>query len=980
MKPTLVDGFLAVVPPGTPPTEIEGPLGVALKGGGRLPVGPYLVGIPGIPEALLEPRDGRYRGSPVTVYRLPEYLARVCAAWQANGQKYNWLLFARQYKQDLAEELARELRESVLSVRMPGLHGHADTDPRLGLGEVGLNPRDMKRLGKKLGVALKDGATLWCMRYPPTGPKAVHPVTLFVLPDRLAGHVYVNETCLREWMEGDSDGDLLYLFAPAEVWFASVKSKGRFPKVDLGEARPLTQELAQAWVEPTQSDILDRVIGARIKDVTGSMTYTLNLITRNWAEHLALGEVGEERKAAFQAAYLRGTVVHGPLMEGIMDAWKRTSEIPFHCIGDMADMVVSFASGGDVSGPAIKSVFAPFLDEETRELLSPMTRGLGGQPTTVGRALLAAGSKPEAVGRVLLQAIRTGDDPGKWLDRVADDLYGQAAMDFQPEARKKSGPRVSDGLGMTGNIAQAVTYKGSVCLECSITQENERAWPVFSARLLTLWDEEPGEYTVAFPWPVATPIGVTGHMVVQKPGGGMRLFRPILVDGLHPPIDYGRWIQEALLQGVRDVMVRGLRHPNSVQKAMRKAVDRQVNSLTEYREQSGCIHVSQFAVKLPDTGRLSLDWDVARSILREIDGLTNPDGTKKFGIAYTRKGSHGAKQGPGSIVTLLGKRGIPSYVGMVDPFAQYGEQSPKRLAEYAGIAEAPPLLFPQEPKVKALGTKVPDPIRGCFTVLRVMVADLPGINTWAGKCHDTLVTCPSADWKLQLAEFSESFRDRGEAEAFQEQVEETGGVAHLETRIISSNDGLRLTEYRVRVEKGWTDPGKVKSVPPIKGVQTRIPVQLDGDQGEIDVVIPWSTVQKKQALNVLLLGLAGKAGIEKIDPQQSLQELVSQIREALFEQGQDPDGMEVIRVGRDILGRAVVLELPFYRGTQTSASSFKCSGVPVDLNTLLAHDLVPEEIAKKTRRRVAQIVASIQDSGKILGGARKEKESETRRR
>ena len=157
-------------------------------------------------------------------------------------------------------------------------------------------------------------------------------------------------------------------------------------------------------------------------------------------------------------------------------------------------------------------------------------------------------------------------------------------------------------------------------------------------------------------------------------------------------------------------------------------------------------------------------------------------------------------------------------------------------------------------------------------------------------------------------------------------------------------------------------------------------VNPDGSRIEIDLVLPGSTVRKKEGLDAFLYLLAAKAGIGEIDSDFDPHQLGAEIRARLAERGLDPDGMQPIVAlhpdgTKGVIGQAVTGVLPFYRPVQTGFSQFKVKsgerGIKVQTHAMLMAGEVEFDIPVAVKAEFAQTV----ECRRQVKGIRYERES-----
>jgi hypothetical protein len=904
-------------------------------------------------------------GVPGISIGLPDDAVRLHSAWVAlnEGMPYRWDTFLKQYMGDL-EKVASMMLDYVDTTRIDGLQGQVLTDPRLGENQVGLAPKTMAALRRKLMKKHKmlklamdiDGMWVLLERHPVAGPNGARWVQLVTLEDRDPGKIYVNALAWKEKHGGDEDGDGGYVGIGQKVEIENTDAVGAYPEVVITDGSDTMDQFEAKW-QPIDNaaDQTKVTMNAMTKHCTGPLTHMFHGVARTAAVRCArLGTTPEEQKLRFTRAYRNVFTINEPLTEAVMDGRKNVDALPK--FEKVVDQLQAAVSGDLFDAPP----FFPFIEETLHERLSGTFDLVGGtlasvRNTVMGKVIGAGDSGRERVaGKVIDDLDGLGILPSEMIRSLQACGLGEKILYVQPP-KKNGKPRMEETLGLTisgemkgaAGILECITYDGKPVFEVTKLEKTEYDHIVVTARFHPHWKAGAVHPVIQLLLPAIEKAGEDGHRVLNMPGIAARMYQPIfrLVDDVVTKVDVRLWLAEVLMASVEAFAkrmgkkVKAEKLVDHLDRALRSAVRELVHST----EQENLVRRAEFRVQITDSGTIKGNWACYERLLVQLAEMG-------YDVMTTSKNK------PGEIVTKSWKYGLPRFLACVNPFAKYLDG--KRRVEIREIRKALQLANPVPMPLKIEGTKVPDVLAPCLTLLNVMFADLDGLNVFrAGDgtfCFDTLLCSPSAMEKLALAKLKfPPFKEKTAADALVERLIEDGTpedrISLIECEAANS-EGLRTVAFYVEVEGPIQDVGKIKAaVGPIKGVMNVMPTQLyainpDGSRTEIDLVVPRDTADRKNAGDARLTQDAIKGGITIVDPTMDLAEHRKIVGDALEAKGYNRDGTQtIVAVYADgteaVVGEAVVGPLPFYRPSQTGESTFDIrtgqGGVKVQLHAMI---------------------------------------------
>jgi hypothetical protein len=962
LQPRLMEQFMLVVPGVSDPSDLEairsrlldGPCPVAFREGGIVPMAGFKIPVRKVELAELVIQsvqlDQEGLVGPAVAIRLPLDLARVQAAWErsqnANDKTnvdYDWELFFKQYQEDLGQSAGHLLRNWVMATRLNGLMAQAVSDVRLAENEVGLGVETARQLQKLLAREVDpaigeleslEGLMIILERFPTASSEGARACALRILADRPEKQTFVNPKVWQLLQGGDEDGDLAHNGTTEKIEFGPSREVGPFPAITTFNGAPVLDTLVLGWAPVTPEAAVTRVMGMCIKDLTGLLHHTFHCVSRAAAVNHALKYDPSEQKARIKSVYTRiFDEIYFELIESVMDAKKTDGSL---------DNLYGLAEGlqEGVDGGVLKPIcFAPFVPEEKRALLIGMLKLAGNsigttRQTGFGRAVAAGqwltkpnkkkGTPPQAVS-LISTILDQGIPVEQVIERLQQDALGERLLilnrprrnsgeknEFEGAADGAGGDRsldwkVSDPFALTWRDKQVMRV-----LKRGVDKKNGR--PLIQLEVVPRWWKGQSDlpaWWVMLELPVTRVVGADGHQVV-KLGPSERFFRPIwtLEDGEVVLWDLERSLTEALKLAVVELSKRkGKMTQARVELALQKAIRAWVNNLPLSNEKEKLIRRFQFEVdtRVSDDQGVQAKWDVLEKILKELS-------LKGFDVLSTSKNK------PGAYVMKAEANGLPSYLQAINPFARYLD--PKRRVEPLEIRQSLDLFSPTELSVSLLGKKLPAVLQRSVVELIVAIFDCNLNRFDDGKggtfCHDTLIGCPSIVERIALAGLDLVAEDEFEKDRIVADLMEEGiGIDAIEVtpEPVRLGEGLTKTQFRVTVRCKITDIGKLKScVGPVKGIPNVIPIQLFADGKEIDLVIPRDTVLRKKALDLVLYLLAAKKGITKVDPTLELADLVALLGPEELTEIKDKEG--------NVLGKALVGKLPFFRPNQTGRSQF----------------------------------------------------------
>jgi hypothetical protein len=955
LQPRLMEQFMLVVPGVSDPSDLEairsqlldGPCPVAFRDGGIVPMAGFKIPVRKVELAELVIQsvqlDQEGLVGPAVAIRLPLDLARVQAAWErsqnANDKTnvdYDWELFFKQYQEDLGQSAGHLLRNWVMATRLNGLMAQAVSDIRLAENEVGLGVETARQLQKLLAREIDpmvgeleniDGLMLILERFPTASSDGARACVLRILADRPEKQTFVNPKVWQLLQGGDEDGDLAHNGTTEELRFGPSREVGPFPAITQFNGAPVLVTLVLGWAPVTPEAAVTRVMGMCIKDLTGLLHHTFHCVSRAAAVNHALKYDPSEQKARIRSVYTRiFDEIYFELIESVMDAKKTDGSL---------DNLYGLAEGlqEGVDGGVLKPIcFAPFVPEEKRALLIGMLKLAGNsisttRQTAFGRLVAAGRKMPKRAEQIIASILDQGVPVEQVIERMQQDALGERLLILN-RPRRNSGEKnefegAADGTSgdrsLDWSVASSFTLlwrdkQAMRVLQRGVDKKNGR--PLIQLEVVPRWWKGQSDlpaWWVMLELPVTRVIGGDGHQVV-KLGPSERFFRPIwtLEGGQVVLWDLERSLTEALKLAVVELSKRkGKMTQARVELALQKAVRAWVNNLPLSNEKEVLIRRFQFEVdtRVSDDQGVQAKWDVLEKILTELS-------LKGFDVLSTSKNK------PGAYVMKAEANGLPSYLQAINPFARYLD--PKRRVEPLEIRQSLDLFSPTELSVSMLGKKLPGVLQRSVVELNVAIFDC-NLNRFddgrgATFCHDTLIGCPSIVEKIALAGLDLVAEDEFEKDRLIADLMEEGiGIDAIEVtpEPVRLGEGLTKTQFRVTVRCKVTDIGKIKScVGPVKGIPNVIPIQLfsGDDLQEIDLVIPRDTVLRKKALDLVLYLLAAKKGIAKVDPTLELADLVALLGPEELTEIKDKEG--------NVLGKALVGKLPFFRPNQTGRSQF----------------------------------------------------------
>ncbi|MFN3653424.1 MAG: hypothetical protein ACK47B_27920 [Armatimonadota bacterium] len=1015
-------------------------LELGLQGGGlwTLPDGSR---VPVVPRPLseLRPRKvhlGAVAADPVpagsvpasrtfTLLELPPDWARIWSYEAAlrEGRPRDPGPLLQAVRRSLWEETSRHLEQHLLRTHLaPGFQAQADTDLRLCPGEVGVSRRVLQRLLRHLevprvpapGGSLGYPAVL--TRFPVAGPDGSRRVLLRVLPDRPEWKLWTHPAELALLHGGDTDGDLLYVSLLPEA-SVSLEPLPRTPRLELTAPDSLTlRSLTDLWQPTTREAAIQQVLGARVKDLTGLLTYVFHCLARA----AATGE--RQSRTSPRTIYREVFGLYFPLIEAVMDARKPGGAGP-QAVEALARSLQELLQGGPLS----RNGFAPFLSEDQLDQLQRLyerSRRMRLTRATAGGCLLGAGGELPRWSARVLSALRARGLPKHallsalredllltrplWLPEGTSTLVPPAPVQ---ERQLQLTPPVPE-VGSFPELFQAVQYEDRPVFQV-LRVEDPAGYPALWLRTLPWWKVRT-ERCRAYPelrvqLPAVAPAGPRGHYRVHLPGGKKRLFRPVVrltsdgvrVEGLY----------QTLLRQVLGVMERfysgeiwsdGGKLERALNRCLREWV--QGEELDDSTPQGDFLGLSEVRLAVPEELELEDRWQVLETLL----GWAAEHG---YDVSATSRGK------PGTLAALANARGEALYGEFLNPFYRYSPTG--RRGELRGIREALPLQSPAQALVELRGRPLPPAYHDRVTVVQVALLDtnhsvFPGLQDQESPtlCFDTLLATAAGIERLRVAEecftvgetqlprFLQRLRDLGLRDEQLDCRELPHYLGHWE------GEPLCETRYELRVRTGSTDTGKVKSlIGPLKGTLTRVPGRVftldpvTGAEREVELVWPATSARKKQAVDLGLALAYGKLARAKgtpveLEPETNLEELVQQAEAELAAAGYAPDGTEELWAEVEVpgseaaggkqtvryrLGRALVGPLPVYRPPHTETQSARFLLAPDGVKTEI-HSLIlageddrplPFRVDPEAERRCFELLCAIEATERLEREARK---------
>lgn len=907
------------------------------------------------------------------VIRLCPWMIRVQAAFEATlcGVKYNWERFHKDYRKDIAEALSKMVEDHVLTTPRAALQAHAAFDPRVGKDEVGLTIGDARRLGLIAGHQQIAGRKVILGRWPAAGEHSFRFVTVVILPDQEDGMIYLNAESWRDLHGGDFDGDLAYVMVDGWEIGAEEREVGTYPKVEILNSAPVVDTLVENFKVLTVNESIDLVMGMLIKKLTGSLTTVFHVLARSAAVNYAgnetfPGETGVKVRKAYAGVFQ----VFFPVLEGTMDCRKDLAKKA--ALEKIATCLQHVMNGGAMDTEAFNVFLPEGMDVKFKHMVhlaSGMKTNIATlsavRNTATGR-LIAAGSggRARATERLMENLLRRCMLPEEMLAKLQQDAMGemflyvgrknannQVSDDLSEEVEKTGTPFIAQGATTVNEVFENIHYMGKKVFEVRSIEEDGHQLSVV-VRLTPHW-MAPSVQTMRIRVDIPNPIlkdgderkaSEDGHMIIQMPNCKPRMYRPRLMnkDGELHMETFAEYLQSILVEALDKVQEITLVTSNNLANRVDALVNNlilesfrddlqliqqktKVNGLKLKQTTSYMILRSQYPLYVPENKDVVIEWAQREELL-------------KMATAAGFDSLSTSKNKPGEVVAKASKFGLPSYLLAVNPFARFLD--PKRRPEIREIKNREPLYWKggdiKLPKVKRVGPALPVAMAEGMREVVCMIADT-NLNNFG---QDTLL-CTEALWEnLKLAMFDMEAEDMKEVEQRLNDLKLQGydvSKLKISPRDERMDGGIVGESYIITVEQedGIRDAGKIKScVGPVKGVPSLIPgLRLFANGREIELIVPRETIERKKGLDFWLYMAYetvanAKGEMVEIDPEMSMDDLVLNAKIGLEEVTGNEDGLvDITDQDGNVLGKAFVGAVPFFRPTQTKIGTFRKRGL-----------------------------------------------------
>ncbi len=726
----------------------------------------------------------------------------------------------------------------------------------------------------------------------------------------------------------------------------------------------------------TAQEVMEQVMGARIKDMTGATHSTFHRMTR------ILAQMRVKEGESLKAAYVQGLTPYTGLLEKVMDAHKPDGCGPY-ALRNVAKALLGYVQGKDMEQAQFEAAVLPFLTEEEMEsLTTTLTEaGVSVNPckTTAFGALLAGGRRN--MGKTLAKLSLPSENI---FTKLQADAFGDALWNVTPDGGGKKKKEWAQKTHITANPNAKglaglldLLWDGKPLFPHGLVVENTAKGYTIRGYFQPYWLKGDVLWRVELELPKMEKLSATGHFRLTTAGEKPRFFKPRV----------GAKGYKRLIATLRERFIGRIERL-----ATNKAVS--MSSGKDKLQETLNMGLWDFMSGLPIENDLTLltgleEYEIEVSQTRDLLQKWAEDQAMYLMLAKVGKFDllTTSKSAPGTTCYRAWKHGLPKFILQANPFAHFGPVAPKRRGEYRSTwGEALKLKNPVPMTTTLMGEERPEAMASRMTKLRVAVVNIEGVNMWDGKCHDTLNFFRSAMRKTEVEELVLTFTDKNfmedKLQKFRDKGVPDGNIIIRPTkRSIGFGANIEVEAWDVTVISPGLDSGKVKSFGP-KGVMNVIPGQASteeedffvDDSNAVDAFVPLRTIDKKMFLDWVILGIWESLGLGPVDPDWSLNTIIAKIEEA----GGGPiDTLCRKKVYYHVdgqvhcLGEALVIEVPWMVTPQMAVTQFSAKAVRLELHAMILSGIRPTN-TKKAETRLNDAVRVLNFIDKELSGSGQE--------